>query len=248
MSNSADFEIHRAEIESYPDEKSKRCTIPIAIYFAEAEALWKVCSEDRDILTKAGLDWMRTERLPTLTGAAREAQSLWISERFNHKDALIAWDEKEVEVIEHKEDCLHDFTYAFRFDSHLMGRVEAIVEGSGDADLVQDLNDIAVLGRENPEPLTVINFDMSKLERAAVMADEMADLLATKESSSDISESRVIRDKAFSLLKEVVDEVYACGQYCFWKDSERKRLYASAYKRAKNRRNYRERKAKENAV
>jgi hypothetical protein len=39
--------------------------------------------------------------------------------------------------------------------------VSAITDGSGHADMIQDLNDIAVLGRENPDPLTAIGFDLT---------------------------------------------------------------------------------------
>ncbi|WP_372935386.1 hypothetical protein [Mariniphaga sediminis] len=50
----------------------------------------------------------------------------------------------------------------------------AITDGSGHADLIQDLNDIAVLGRENPDPLTSIGFDLTQLDLAATRADELA--------------------------------------------------------------------------
>ena len=55
--------------------------------------------------------------------------------------------------------------------------------------------------------------DLTLLDQAAETANDMADLLgqATVERE-DNSAARVIRDKAFTHLKEVVDEVRNCGQ------------------------------------
>ena len=79
--------------------------------------------------------------------------------------------------------------------------------------MIQDLNDISVLGKTNQEYLEAIKMDLTLLDQAAETANDMADLLgqATVERD-DNSAARVIRDKAFTHLKEVVDEVRNCGQ------------------------------------
>ncbi len=239
MSNSADLVTHFDAINALSEEHTVKCAMSMATYIAEAETLEKVATEDKEALAGKGLDWTKVESLKTLTGATREAQSLWMSDRFSKEGAQESWDEKEGPAQELLEECLHDFYYAFRGDEHLIGRVQQIEEGSDQADFVQDLNDSAVLGRENSALLEAINFDMTKLDAASTYAREMAELLAAKESSSDKNDRRVVRDKAFSLLKVIVDEVYACGQYVFWKNPDRKRLYSSAYRRAYNKRMYR---------
>lgn len=68
--------------------------------------------------------------------------------------------------------------FAYRKEDALVSRVRAITDGSGHADIIQYLNDIAVLGRKNPEPLTAIGFDLTGQDKAATEADELADLLA----------------------------------------------------------------------
>lgn len=239
MSNSADFIALQAEIEAFPEDELKNCSMPMATYFSEAETLEKVALEDKEKLVKAGLEPEKVEKLGTLTGAAREAQSLWKADRFSKADAQEQWDAQEEGACDLIDECLHAFTYGYRNDEHLMGRVADIEEGTGQADMVQDLNDIAVLGREHPEPLEAIGFDMTLIDAAAEMAAEMADLLARKDSASDKNERRIIRDKAFSLLKMVVDDIYACGQYVFWKDKERCEMYSSAYRKAYNKKRYR---------
>ena len=135
-----------------------------------------------------------------------------------------------------RDQLLHDFRFAFRKQSDLLGRISEISDGSGDADMIQDLNDLAVLGKTNPEPLTLINFDVTKLDTAATMADEMAVILAAANGDKQKdSESKTIRDKAYTYLKVVLDEVRETGKYVFWKNQDRYIGYTSQYWKKKNR-------------
>jgi hypothetical protein len=101
--------------------------------------------------------------------------------------------------------------------------------------MIQDLYNLAILGKNNPEPLKAIGFDMSMLDEALQVSDEMADLLARAngEKRSDHM-SKLIRDKAYTHLKEAVDEVRDCGKYLFWRNEERYKGYCSAYMRRLN--------------
>jgi hypothetical protein len=102
--------------------------------------------------------------------------------------------------------------------------------------MIQDLNDIAVLGRENPEPLTAIGFDLTQLDMAATRADELADLLAEANGDkADPNESKIIRDKAYTQMKSLVDEIREAGKYVFRKDKNRLKGYSSDYWRKQNR-------------
>ncbi len=243
MGNSADFEIHRERITAFPAEKIVKSSIPIAIYFTEAEALAIVSDTDRPQLTMTGLADELIDGLPSLIGAARECQSIWTVNRFGKEEVQKQWDTLLPQAYELRDEILHCFRYAFRKDEHLLGRVSAIAEGSGSSDLIQDLNDVAVLGRDQLALLQAIKYDEAKLVQAAALSDEMGSLLAVKGSSTDRNECRLMRDKAFSLLKESIDELYACGQYLFHKDEDHKKCYSSAYERERNRRNYQKRKA-----
>jgi hypothetical protein len=92
------------------------------------------------------------------------------------------------------------------------------------------------LGRENPDPLTTIGFDLAQLDLAATRADELADLLAEANGDkADQNNSKVIRDKAYTYLKALVDEIREAGKYVFRKDVNRVKGYASAYWRKRKR-------------
>lgn len=106
--------------------------------------------------------------------------------------------------------------------------LRAIGKGRKQADMIQDLNDLSVLGEGNPEPLSEISFDMSLVNKAAETAEQVARLLAEVTSvRNKESEAKTIRDQAFTHLKEAVDQIYECGQYVFRQDPERRRGYRS---------------------
>ena len=129
---------------------------------------------------------------------------------------------------------LHAFRFAYRKDPLLLSRVSAVADGSGHADMIQDLNDLAVLGKANTEALTAIGFDLAQLDAAATAADEMADLLATANGEkAEQNESKTIRDKACTHLKELVDEVREAGKYLFWRTPYRYRGYVSQYRKTR---------------
>jgi hypothetical protein len=56
---------------------------------------------------------------------------------------------------------LHAYAFTYRKHADLAVRVSAIREGATHADMIQNMNNLAVIGRENPEPLKKIHFDMA---------------------------------------------------------------------------------------
>jgi len=116
----------------------------------------------------------------------------------------------------------------------LLSKVHAIEEGYGNADLVQDLSDLAVLGNANFPLLEAIGFQASKLDTSAKLSSEMSVLLATMNGERvDTNKSKRLRDKAYTHLKEVVDEIREAGKFVFWKDEVRVKGYRSAYFRGR---------------
>ncbi len=82
--------------------------------------------------------------------------------------------------------------------------------------MIQDLNNLSVLGRDYAGPLSAINFDVVILDEAAAPVGEMSDLLgAATNERADSAGAKKIRDQAHTHLKEAVDEVRDFGQYVF---------------------------------
>ena len=93
---------------------------------------------------------------------------------------------------------------------------------------------LSVLGKDNTTLLQTIGFDLTLLDTAAVKADEMAELLSQATADrADNSAARIIRDKAYTLLKRAVDEVRTVGQYIFWRDETRLKGYVSRYRKTR---------------
>ncbi|MGD2092353.1 MAG: hypothetical protein PVH61_39665 [Candidatus Aminicenantes bacterium] len=102
--------------------------------------------------------------------------------------------------------------------------------------MIEDLNDLSLLGKDNTRLLEAIKFDLSFLDKAAQTSEEMAVLLDEKDRDSDMekrSEAKKIRHQAYTHLKEAVDEILEAGKYVFRQNKKRLRKYASAYRRNK---------------
>jgi hypothetical protein len=102
--------------------------------------------------------------------------------------------------------------------------------------MIEDLNDLSLLGKDNTRLLEAINFDLSLLDKAAQTSREMAVLLDEKDRErererGEPSEAKKIRDQAYTHLKEAVDDILEAGKFVFRQNKKRLRKYASAYRR-----------------
>jgi len=209
--------------------------MPMDTCLQEARYLYKWCGADQAALTAAGLDWSLVDDLPVRADAASEAQSEWHNVRFGREEAQKQWALLSPAGYALRDELLHYMRYAYRALPELQTRVDAVAEGSSDSDMIQDLNDLAVIGREHLSPLTAVGFDAAKLGQAASKSRELSSLRA--EASVDKRadrERKLLRDQAYTHLKQAVDAVRQCGQFVFWKDEERLVGYASDYNRTKN--------------
>jgi len=230
MSNIEDFNAKKDVINAIADELVKSPNMPVDRYLQEAETLHKWCQADKEALTAKGLDWNLVTDLPVRAGALRESQSNWSVKRFVREGAEKQWNADSPGAYSLRDQLLRDFRYAFRKNTDLLTRVAEIADGNGHADMIQDLNDLAILGKQNAELLQKTNFDLALLDKAAAISKDMAGLLSqSMVDSADSSRELVMRDKAYTHLKEAVDEIRSCGQYVFWNNEERLKGYISAY-------------------
>jgi len=222
------------KIIAIPSEETQTPSLPVNVFLQESEDTFHWTSEDMPLLATIGMNEEKRLDLNVRTGACRESQSLWNKDRRSTKDAEKQWIALAPVAYNLRDELIHKFRFAFRNDPKLLGRVSEIAEGTGHADMIQDLNDLAVLGKENEALLTPINFDLTLLDTAAETSDNGADVLAIANGSKQKgNESRVLRDKAYTYLKQSLDEFRAAGKYLFWKNPERLVGYSSNYWRSK---------------
>ncbi|MEL6561562.1 MAG: hypothetical protein AAFQ94_25460 [Bacteroidota bacterium] len=229
-----DFENQLAIIMAIPGVEIRKPDIPIDVFLQEAENLNLVAGQDQAALVGAGLKWEKFgASLEEKAGALRYAQSNWITTRYSQEEAERQWDERSGVAYELKDDLIADYRFAFRYREDLLSRLSEVVSGTSHADMIQDLSDLAALGKIGQEELAAINFNESKLVEAETMADELGIVLAKANEQGEKSEAKLIRDKAFTLLREAVDEIRITGKYVFRKDKERQKAYTSPYNRQK---------------
>jgi hypothetical protein len=233
MSSTTDYNELLPVITAIKPNEVLAPNMPINVFVQEAENLYHWCIDDQDALVRVGLDWDLVPGLPVRAGACREAQSLWIKDRNTRQQAEQDWKEQAPAAFGLRDQLLHDFRFAFRKFDGLLSRVGEIAEGDTNSDMVQDLNDLAVLGKSNTELLTAVNVDLVLLDTAAELSDRMGDLLgATNGERKEDSKAMAIRDKAYTYLKQAVDEIRECGKFAFWRTPDRLKGYNSDYWKA----------------
>jgi hypothetical protein len=212
------------------DQVKKPNNIPVDVYIQEAKNLYQWCQDDKETLTDLGLNWEFVTDLPACAGALAEAESRWNKQGFAGKESAKKWQKESPIAYDLRDEIMQCFRFAFRKNDKLLRKVAYIAERKGHAHMIQGLNDLAVLGKANPMLLKKINFDMTLLDRAAETSKRMAPLLAeTNTERNEGSDSKNIRDRAYTHLKEAVDEIYEHGQFAFRQDDERRRGYRSNY-------------------
>lgn len=230
MANIDDYNARISEIGAIPDEKAPEPVMPVDVFLQEAENLYQWSLMDVAALATIGITAAMINEIPVRAGACREAQSRWFKDRNSQLEAQREWGIQGPAAFAQRDELLHTFRYAYRNDAALLARVAEIAEGNTNADMIQDLNDLSVLGNNNPTLLQSIGFDLSKLTQAATTSDAMANLLAMANGDkASQSETKKLRDKAYAYLKESVDQVREAGKYLFWKNENRYKGYVSKY-------------------
>ncbi len=226
------FEEKLEEIQKIKNVLTPR--IPVAIYVQEAEDLYEWAMPDRKALKEAGLDISLLDDLQKRAGALRYSQSVWQKEFNTYEEAQKEWNEKSPRAFDLHDVLIHEFLHAYHDYPDLLSKVRSIAEGWGNADMLQDLSDLAVLGKANPKPFEKSHLDPALLDEAEALSAELSETLAKanglRESDNNF---KIIRDKAYTFLKIAVDEIRRNGQYKFWRTPERKKGYVSKYRKNK---------------
>lgn len=232
MSEQQNYDDSLAKINAVANKDIKSCNMPYGIFIHEAKKTHKVASEDFAVLNALGYQQSSLDELQVLNGAFSVSQMNWETQSTKQKDAQEKWKKNAPAMNEFINDLYDSMRFAYRKDERLLSVLDEIKEGESNADAVMDLGRLGTLGKDNPEPLTAIGFDLTRCDTALVESERMANLLAEVNGNMYVDdENKVIRDKAFTLVKKLVDEVRDYGKFAFRKDENRAKLYASKYQR-----------------
>ena len=219
--------------------------IPVAVYIQEADDLYLSALEDREALTGAGLAWDVVEDMPARSEALSMAEAIFQSRRQPWENVQQELNNRYIEAQDLKKKILNDFRFAFQKHPQLLKLLGEYSKGESRAALIQALNELSLLGRENLPLLAAIRFDMSLLDSAARLSEELSNLAAAALSERmKPNEAADIRNRAYTHLKEAVDLVRGYGKLVFFGDKERRKWYISEYMRQLNMRRARRAKMK----
>ncbi|MBI9060308.1 MAG: hypothetical protein JEZ01_21250 [Labilibaculum sp.] len=231
MANIDDFNNLKPELEAIKKEDIQNPNMPVDTAIQEAEDTYYWSNIDREKLATAGLDLAIIDSILARTAALQYCQSAWMKEYDNKAEAEKQWKELSPLAFALRDELVHFCRFAYRNNPALIKQVKRIAEGHTNADMIQDLSDLALLGKTNPEGLTTVGLDLTKLDTAENYAESLGLLLAKVNGSRSTNSkpAKDMRDRAFTYLKQGVDAIRATGQFVFWKDEEKAKHYASAY-------------------
>ena len=82
------------------------------------------------------------------------------------------------------------------------------------------------MGEKYTDPLIAIHFDLEKLAQARAFSHSMSELLAASNGAAgEGNESKVLRDKAYTLLADKARIIRNYGRYVFWKNEDKLKRY-----------------------
>ena len=224
-----DFDKLKPRLEAIPREEVKTPKMPVGTLLQEAFDLYEWAKDDEQALLTAGLDADLLHELPVRARALRYIQSQWSKVLAGDIDARQKWIEAKGPAIRLRNELLHVLQFACRGDnSGVLKTLREIKKGNTIPDLIQDLNDLAVVGKSHLEALERVNYDPANLDRAVRMCMEMGMLLGEVNTRSE-RDIKYMRDRASVYLRQAVKEVRAVGRFAFRDDSKRLQGYQHRY-------------------
>lgn len=204
--------------------------MPIDVFIQEASDLLVWIADDKAALTAIGVNPASIATLPQRIDALIKAQSAWAAQQLSTDETYEEYQQKRVEAEAMRDELRAAFRYGYRSRPDLTRQIKSN-RGRGSAEtLIQVLYDLSVLGLSNQEMLQKISFDTNKLQTAAALSTQLSRLLAkVNGKSADKNNTKLARDKAYTLLKEVVEEIRLAGKFVFRANPRKLRGYKSSY-------------------
>lgn len=226
--------------------KASKPSIPAPTLLQEAENLYDWSKEDKEKLLWVRLEWNLVEDLPVRTGALRQTHARWTTEHNSCKECQKQWKDAERDAKTLRRKLEEDFAFAFRKFPEVYSKVQKIKEGYSNADMIQDLSDLAELGSLHKDKLEAAGMDLGLLDEARKKALEVPQIFAKARSSRmEGSPLNELRNKAWHHLKEAVDEIREAGKYALRDNYDRQKGYFSEHNRKLNQKYRRKRPGKE---
>ncbi len=225
------YESSMQEVTTMSDSAIERNSTPIDKLLFQSDKMHVALIDNKDTFATKNFPMEEIAHFERRIGACRIAQSNYSILAKGDEANKIVWAQKHEEAIVLKSNINKHVRFVCTEFQLPTTAIKKISEGTGIADLIQDLSDLATLGQNIREHLEKINFNLALLDRAAKLASELGKLQEL--SQHDRSQTKIIRDKLVTLLNHSVSKVRRWAHLVFEDDSpELPRFYAT-YSRKK---------------
>jgi hypothetical protein len=206
----------RADIEAVKSDEVTGVGMSHRNYLQESIKVTGFYKQHKDELEAGGMDFTKVAKMLTYHGAARQLYSDAFTLSGVSGTKRKAWEKAYNEAVKVVEDVRAGLVFAFQGDQTLLDKVAEIGEGNSIGDFIQDCNDVATVSRNNRELLEAIRYDMKLVERLSELAVILGELYADANvERSESPEQTLLRDKAFTLFKNAIDNLNAQARYIF---------------------------------
>lgn len=228
----------RPLLEAIAIEEIHEPNLPIVVALQEAHDLHTAIHKDDTWarLLAVGVAPAMLEGLPVAVTATRQAQSEWTVIRDRGKAQ--AQRDREAAGVALRADLMAACRWNLRGDAPAQAVLDAIAQGEGVADLVQDLLDLAMLiGRHEAAFDGDDTFDAAaQAEASRSTAAEISAGLSEARTPGDHQSAKLLRDRAYTHLDGLMTELREAGRYAFRKEPQRAAAFTSEHLRRERRR------------
>ncbi|WP_437576196.1 hypothetical protein [Sorangium sp. So ce887] len=132
-----------------------------------------------------------------------------------------------------------------RNDAAAQAELSRIAEGSGLADIIQDLRDLVDFWDDHEGALGVTDITRKDLDRAKALADALEGAAANEASDASAAHALELRNRCFWAADELAKEIREGGRYAFRDQPKIAARFVSRHRTTLNRRSRRKAKAAE---
>lgn len=146
-------------------------------------------------------------------GRLETAESAWLTLRERATPGELT--KLRVVAEGYKRAAFASLRYFCREDNDVQVRLDAIAEGSGDADLIDDLRRLAELLLANAKKVAKADLPKGAPSLLGSAADALAHAIAERAATADAAAAMELRNRALWSLRSLMDDIRAAGRYVF---------------------------------
>lgn len=212
--------------------KIKKPDMPVSAAIAEGEVCHALASEDLERMTDVGFDKGVLVELDKAIRTLRVADAQHFVHQGEKREAAKLCREESLKALALRRFLISSLDYALESEKSGLEKLRHLRKYRGGvAGLIQNMRNLAALGREYREQLSEINFRTEKLEECIRLADQLGAFAADAFVSDRPNERKILRDMAFTHMRELMARIRKCAKYVLYDNPERLKRYTSAYRR-----------------